>query len=136
MAAACQLLSGCSQDYSTTTNIEADEDAGTTVDCSPTSVSVRLTLPAGNAAQYILVPTNAISLLVPRTQSADVADVSVVIVREDHTLAAQYSHSIASDSALWTTGVLLPVDGFTVGLSSLIGVANQDVVFETDRCSS
>lgn len=100
----------------------------------PPTFSYHETLPAGAGTQYVLVPERARTLVVPRTQPAAIADVSIVVLRGTGglgALVAQYSHAVASDSPIWTTGVLLPSDAFFVGCSSVIGVPldRQEVIF-------
>jgi len=100
----------------------------------PPTFTDHLTLPAGAAAQFVLVPQRARTLIVPRTQPAAIADVSIVVLRGTGgagALVAQYSHAVASDSPVWTSGVILPPDAYFVGVSSVIGVPldRQEVIF-------
>jgi hypothetical protein len=100
----------------------------------PPTFTYHETLPAGAAAQFVLVPERARTLIVPRTQPAATADVSIVVLRGTGgagALVGEFSHAVASDQAIWTTGVMLPPDAYFVGCSSVIGVPldRQEVIF-------
>lgn len=100
----------------------------------PPTFTYHVTLPAGAAAQFVLVPERARTLIIPRTQPAAIADVSIVVLRGTGgpgALVAEYSHAVASDQAIWTTGVMLPPDSYFVGVSSVIGVPldRQEIIF-------
>jgi hypothetical protein len=104
-------------------SLTASLSMGTRGGSIPPTLTQYFAVPKLPGAQIIDVPPRARGLVVPKVFSAAPSDFQITVLRAvGLNSIAVYNHAIASDSAIWTTGVVLPGAAAQIQIQSAIGL--------------
>ncbi len=104
----------------------------------PPTLTKYFNVPAMPNAASILVPPRARGVIVPKVFTGKPSDFNITMLRGVGALASDtvafYSHNNASDSAIWTTGVILPGATQSLYIESANGMLtnNANAIFLLD----